>query len=283
MGGARPVSGALARSAGPFPGAGGPWPARRIGVAALAAVTMHIAVLAIRPGALASSYVAPSAPVMVVRMLAVSSEAEPVPAPTQPVPALPPARAAPAVPVAAPRVVEPRVAESRAEPRVAAPRSAEPSRTLDPRPASPTPTPPPAEAPTREARVSDESATRPTVREPNAADPPLPAAPDYAFGVRLDPGPRPIGEIEPEYPDTIRLREGVVVLRLLISDTGRVDDVAVVRSDPRGVFEQAAIEAFSKARFSPGLAAGTPVKSQITVEVQFMPINRGARVSGRTY
>ena len=49
------------------------------------------------------------------------------------------------------------------------------------------------------------------------------------------------------------------------------------------MFEQAAIEAFSKARFSPGLAAGTPVKSQITVEVQFMPINRGARVSGTTY
>ena len=79
------------------------------------------------------------------------------------------------------------------------------------------------------------------------------------------------------------LREGVVVLRLLISDTGQVDNVAVVRAEPAGVFEQAAIEAFAKARFSPGLAGGTPVKSQITVEVQFVPINRGARVSGRTY
>ena len=73
------------------------------------------------------------------------------------------------------------------------------------------------------------------------------------------------------------------MLRILISDTGHVDDVAVVRAEPRGVFEQAAIEAFAKARFAPGLAAGTPVKSQITVEVQFVPINRGARVSGRTY
>ena len=115
------------------------------------------------------------------------------------------------------------------------------------------------------------------------AEAPLPAAPEYALGIRLDPGPRPLEDIEPEYPDPVHLREGIVVLRLLISDTGHVDDVAVVRAQPRGVFEQAAIDAFAKARFAPGMAAGTPVKSQITVEVQFVPINRGARVSGRTY
>ena len=103
----------------------------------------------------------------------------------------------------------------------------------------------------------------------------LAAAPDYALGVTLNPGPRPLDEIEPEYPD-IHLREGVVVLRLLIGATGHVDDVAVVRAAPEGVFEQAAVEAFARARFSPGLAGGTPVKSQITVEVQFVPINRGA-------
>jgi protein TonB len=252
---------------------------RRIGVAALAAVTMHVALLAIRPGSLASSYVAPAAPVMAVRMLLAPSEADTVPATPQPAAVSPPRQAAPAIPVA-----EPRVAERRADPRVAAPRTTEPAPTLEARPAPPTPAPPTTNSTTREARASDEAtAATPQVREPKAADPPLPAAPDYAFGVRLDPGPRPIGEIEPEYPDTVRLREGVVVLRLLISDTGRVDEVGVVRSEPRGVFEQAAIEAFSKARFSPGLAAGTPVKSQITVEVQFMPINRGARVSGRTY
>jgi len=119
--------------------------------------------------------------------------------------------------------------------------------------------------------------------EPRTVAAALAAAPDYAFGARLDPGPRPLADIEPEYPDPVHLREGTVVLRLLISDTGHVDNVAVVRSEPRGVFEEAALEAFGKARFSPGLAAGTPVKSQITVEVQFTPINRGARVSGRTY
>jgi protein TonB len=138
------------------------------------------------------------------------------------------------------------------------------------------------------ATVSQREAVRPEPRvapqaQPSTTETPLPAAPDYARGVRLDPGPRPLDDIEPDYPDPIHLREGTVVLRLLISDTGHVDDVAVVRSQPRGVFEQAAVEAFAKARFAPGMAAGTPVKSQITVEVQFVPINRGARVSGRTY
>jgi len=302
--GARPVGGSLPRFAGPLRGAGGAWPARRIGVAALAAVTMHAALLAIRPGALASSYVAPSAPVMAVRMLAVPIEAPPVPAlpdafsppAAQPAPMAraiePPRVAEPRVPdprVPDPRVPEPRADETRAsgsrladarvvDRRDTAPRSQEAAATA--RAAQP----PPSDATPREARPADEpAAAAPAVKEPKPADPPLTAAPDYAFGVRLDPGPRPIGAIEPEYPDVVRLREGVVVLRLLISDTGHVDDVGVVRSEPRGVFEQAAIEAFSKARFSPGLAAGTPVKSQITVEVQFMPINRGARVSGRTY
>jgi periplasmic protein TonB len=43
------------------------------------------------------------------------------------------------------------------------------------------------------------------------------------------------------------------------------------------------LEAFGKALFSPGKILGVAVKSQITVEVEFMPINRGATVSGRTY
>jgi len=151
-------------------------------------------------------------------------------------------------------------------------------------PAGPTAAAEPAQAPAKD----DPAASATTANAAGGAaaplaDAPLAAAPDYAFGARLDPGPRPLSDIEPDYPDMARLREGVVVLRLLISEKGAVDNVAVVRAEPRGIFEQAAIDAFSKARFSPGLAAGTPVKSQITVEVQFMPINRGARVSGKTY
>jgi protein TonB len=130
-------------------------------------------------------------------------------------------------------------------------------------------------------RVEPAATAQPATRSP--PEPALAPAPDYLLGARLDPGPRPLGSIEPEYPESANLQEGKVVLRLLISDTGVVDEAAVVRAEPKGLFENAALDAFRVARFSPGMVLGTPVKSQITVEVEFLPINRGARISGRMY
>ncbi len=108
-------------------------------------------------------------------------------------------------------------------------------------------------------------------------------APDYLLAKLLSVGPRPLEDIQPQYPEGAELRTGKVVLRLLIGDTGHVDDVAVVRASPPGLFDASAIEAFAKARFSPGLAGGVAVKSQITVEVEFVPLNRLSRISGRSY
>jgi len=244
--------------------------ARRLTGAALAVVGLHVALLTFRPGAAPGNFVAPStSPVMAVRVLR-----------SPPAPSAAPS-VSPAAPTAAPGVPRPALVEPSHPPVI--------DRTLSERPRlqhRATPTTPTAAAPSERATPARDDPLPATATATNAAggaDAPLAAAPDYAFGVRLDPGPRPLSDIEPDYPDMTYLREGVVVLRLLISEKGVVDNVAVVRAEPRGIFEQAAIEAFSKARFSPGLAAGTPVKSQITVEVQFMPINRGARVSGKTY
>jgi protein TonB len=272
------MGGTLARPATGFslpPGAIGVANLRRLTAAALTVIGLHAALLAFKPGAPAANFVAPSAPpVMAVRMVRsqpalreAAAIAPPPPAPTVaplPTPALAPALA------------------ERTRPAVAERASSERAR---PQPAAEPATPPRPAPPGRPATGQDVPLPAPTraAHEAAAADASLAAAPDYAFGARLDPGPRPLTDIEPDYPDMAHLREGVVVLRVLISERGVVDNVAVVRAEPRGVFEQAAIEAFSKARFSPGLAAGTPVKSQITVEVQFMPINRGARVSGKTY
>ena len=99
----------------------------------------------------------------------------------------------------------------------------------------------------------------------------------------MDPGPQPLGDIVPDYPDGTESRSGYVVLRLLISEAGAVDNVAVVRANPPGLFEQSALAAFAQARFSPGRVLGLAVKSQITIRVDFSPTNRGAKVSGRGY
>ena len=254
------MSGTTWSPAGPLAAfaAGGAWPPR-LWVAVGVAVAMHAALLALRPSGASGRHVAPAVRAMAVRMV------EPVADPIAPTAARAPVAEPTPVAVASPAAA----ADASALPTPARSAKAARGRATGPdgvATARPEPAP---RAPAPAAMPSDTQAA-------------LPAAPDYALGIRLDPGPRPLDEIDPDYPDP-NMREGTVVLRLLISEKGQVDNVAVVRSEPRGVFDQAALDAFGKARFSPGLAAGTPVKSQIMVEVHFAPINRGSRVSGRTY
>ena len=253
------MSGTLA---GPsFNAAGGAIRLQRLWAPVAVALAMHVAIFAVRPGGWTGSHVAPAARAMAVRVVPAATVAEPA-ANERAQPASVVAEAAPA-PAAA---VEARSAARAERPMGRSQEAAGRSSALA--------------SESRSVGAADKAAAAAAM--PSTAATALPAAPEYALGIRLDPGPRPLDDIEPDYPDP-HLREGTVVLRLLISETGHVDDVAVVRSQPSGVFEQAALDAFGKARFAPGLAAGTPVKSQITVEVRFVPVNRGARVSGRTY
>ena len=242
--------------------AGGAIRLQRLWAPVAVALAMHAAILAIRPGGLTGSHVAPAAKAMAIRVLQ--------PAPAEPLGSerAEPAAGSGATPPAPAAAAEPRPAAKAERGLVRRVHEAAAGRA-------------PVLSDQRRDAEDPTKAVAPAAMPSNAATA-LPAAPDYALGIRLDPGPRPLDDIEPDYPDPY-LREDTVVLRLLISETGHVDDVAVVRSEPHGVFEQAALDAFGKARFAPGLAAGTPVKSQITVEVRFVPVNRGARVSGRTY
>ncbi len=111
----------------------------------------------------------------------------------------------------------------------------------------------------------------------------LAAAPAYHAAKGLDPPPHPVQPIDPVYPESAGLQEGSVVLRVLISASGEVDDVAVVRANPAGLFESSALLAFRQARFTPGYFLGIPVKSLIYVEVGYTPINRGGAVSGQSH
>jgi protein TonB len=234
----------------------------RFSLAVVAALVLHAGIVWQRSGGHPASAPVSLAPAMLVRSLSLPAPAK-LPAP--------------------PDRLESATADAGIPPK-SVPRLA-PQAAVEAPPRSPRKAPSPAgpdEADSRQAAGSP-ATIPPVASQPPTASAALPAAPDYLLGARLDPGPRPIGDIEPEYPDSAHLQEGTVVLRLLISEAGTVDNVGIVRAEPKGLFEEAAIEAFGKAKFHPGMALGTPVKSQMMVEVHFLPINRGARISGRSY
>jgi len=110
-------------------------------------------------------------------------------------------------------------------------------------------------------------------------------SPRYYLGSELDQRAVPLQAIEPEYPAAAGAREGTLMLRLLINEHGRVDDIIVVRAEPKGVFESPARSAFAGARFSPGVREGAPVKSQLLIEVDYRhrigdPVSRSGAAYG---
>ncbi len=222
--------------------------------AVLLAITIHAAVFFPLQGGSSRNGLVVVSPSMHVRMLSASREQTPVPL-------LAPVSIPPARPSIGGNPGEAQVTRSTTKmlssPLAASTTAAEPL-TANPPPANPV-----ASAAATQARG-------------------LPPAPDYLAAGQLDPGPTPLSEIEPEYPEAAGSLRGAVILRLLISDQGVVDDVSVVRAAPEGVFDAAAVAAFRAATFSPGRVLGVPVKSQLTIEVAFTPLQRGD-VSTRKY
>ena len=96
------------------------------------------------------------------------------------------------------------------------------------------------------------------------------AAPHYWPARDLDSRPQIKSNVMPEYPaDLVTGIRGRVVLDLYISAAGTVDLIRIVRAEPPGRFEQAAIKAFKPARFTPGQRKGAPVRSLMRIEVNF--------------
>ena len=234
-------------------------------------VTVHAAVLFVTvPAGSARSTGAPPAPPLQTRLIDLAT-----PATTAPPPAVP-AEATPA-----PTRVE-RQPSPEPPPVVA----------VTPTPDREAPRPRPLPAPPAEPEAAPQSApvrppAPPSTSAPvaDAAPTPLPPAPalTYHGSLGLDPPPRPLTDIEQLVPEAAGLRGGTVVLRLYINEQGTVDKAEVLRSTPSGLFDATALEAASRARFSPGYLAGVPVKSQVTFEIRYRALGSGAETGGRTY
>lgn len=95
--------------------------------------------------------------------------------------------------------------------------------------------------------------------------------PTWYIARQVDIHARAVGSIVPEYPEQARRRnqEGTLKLMLKIDNLGRVHDAEVVEADPPGIFDEAALEAFGKARFQPAMKDGRPVRYQAYIRVVF--------------
>lgn len=149
--------------------------------------------------------------------------------------------------------------------------------------AAPPPGPAPAPTPTVAAPAvaprsapSKAEASGPASPGPEKAPPNLPGLPlgvdtTWYLARQVDVQPRAQGKVEPAYPPEARRRnqEGSLKLLVRIDDLGRVQSAEVVEAHPPGVFDEAALEAFRKARFHPALRDGRPVRMQAYIRVDF--------------
>ena len=81
--------------------------------------------------------------------------------------------------------------------------------------------------------------------------------------------PRMTRPASPSYPPTARIQriEGTVLLSVLVSENGAVQDVRVIKGDAR--LTEAAVQAVRRSGFSPGSKDGVRVKSWIPVSINF--------------
>lgn len=107
----------------------------------------------------------------------------------------------------------------------------------------------------------------------------LDLAPDLTGGAYL--GPRISGEVDrefmplsrtpPQYPyqATRRRIEGWVRVSFKVTETGTVEDVVLLESEPEGIFDRAAMRAVSQWKFKPRIVDGKPVAARAEQVVEF--------------
>lgn len=153
-------------------------------------------------------------------------------------------------------------------PRIPPPPEPEPLRKPPPRATAPSPRQPPPTSPAV-AQVPSPAAMPPAASSPPAIDA-IPTAQPSA----------PSGETRRlSYDGDLRLRypassartheEGIVLLRVLVDGTGRVERVEIERSSGHPRLDAAAREAVLRGRFKPVLIEGRPTSAWGLVPIEF--------------
>lgn len=123
--------------------------------------------------------------------------------------------------------------------------------------------------------TSSDSAPEPSPPVPQRAPPPLevPLIVDPIFYPprELDVFPKSLAAVNPPFPRRAVDAQvsGTVTLELLIDETGLVHEATVLTATPEGYFEEAALESFRLARFTPAQKDGKVVRSKLAIQVDF--------------
>lgn len=106
----------------------------------------------------------------------------------------------------------------------------------------------------------------------------------YFQSIDLDEQPHPLQEVWLNYPaHAVALDlQGWVRLLLLIDETGQIRHLQVLDASPKGIFDEAALDAFRFVPFAPAKRAGLAVKSRMTLKVDFK-LGQGVKRKAEAY
>ena len=143
-------------------------------------------------------------------------------------------------------------------------------------------TPPSMEMPLPEPLVAQpvapsETRTQEPIVELSSEESPLLEVPDLAFhpAGELDVYPLALRQVVPQIPEAASAR-GTVTLLLMIDEFGKVNDARLLDSEPEGRYDEAVMQAYARAVFSPAQKDGRVVRSRIVLRVDIEPLINAA-------
>lgn len=100
----------------------------------------------------------------------------------------------------------------------------------------------------------------------------LPSPDKWYKRSELDVLAEPMNAVKLDYPETVKARRPAQVqVRLFIDERGVVRKTAIEAAGPERAFDETAVQAWQRVRFSPAMKDGVPVKSQKVIEIDFLP------------
>lgn len=94
----------------------------------------------------------------------------------------------------------------------------------------------------------------------------------FAFRGKVDSKPKVISRSRVRYPESARKKRitGHVLLRFHLDERGTISQLQVLKAEPRGIFEEAALAAVRQWRFAPAMKDGRPVPYWVELPMPFI-------------